>query len=136
MPFLLRATPRQDLAGRSLRSEANLTAAGHSRDTPDQTPDATKHHRVVPQILHQGQSAPCARLAVPLPAKSYEPVAEYFGSEDQQDEDRDHRAVRHHELAHTVEQGRPPLPADETDQHRADHRERAHEHEYDHGHDK
>src|SRR4051794_40762944 len=38
MPFLLRATPRQDLAGWSLRSEANLTAAGHSRDTPGPVP--------------------------------------------------------------------------------------------------
>ena len=47
MPFLLRATPRQDLAGQSDRSEANLTAAGHSRHTPDQTPDATKHRHVV-----------------------------------------------------------------------------------------
>ena len=47
MPFLFRATPRQDLAGWSLRSEANLTAAGHSRDTPDQTPDATEHRPVV-----------------------------------------------------------------------------------------
>jgi hypothetical protein len=30
MPFLFRATPRQDLARRSLRSKANLTATGHS----------------------------------------------------------------------------------------------------------
>src|SRR5262245_25932405 len=43
MPFLLRATPRPDLAEWSLRSKANLTAAGHSRDTPDQTLDATEH---------------------------------------------------------------------------------------------
>ena len=54
MPFLLRATPRQDLAGRSVRSEANLTAAGHSRDTPDQTHDATKSSNALRQILHQG----------------------------------------------------------------------------------
>src|SRR3954447_18729587 len=47
MPFLLRATPRQDLAGWSLRSEVNLTVTGHSRDTPDQTPDATEHRHVV-----------------------------------------------------------------------------------------
>src|SRR5829696_6578470 len=43
MPFLLRATPRQDLARRSVRSEANLTVAGHSRDTPGQASDATDH---------------------------------------------------------------------------------------------
>ncbi|MCB0922507.1 MAG: hypothetical protein KDC08_11935, partial [Actinobacteria bacterium] len=30
MPFLFRATPQRDLAGQSLRSKANLTAAGHS----------------------------------------------------------------------------------------------------------
>ena len=54
MPFLLRATPRQDPAGRSLRSEVNLTVTGHSRDTPDQTPDATEHRHVVAHILHQG----------------------------------------------------------------------------------
>jgi hypothetical protein len=45
--FLLRATPRHDLAGWTLRAEANLTAAGHSRDTPDQTPDPTQHRHVV-----------------------------------------------------------------------------------------
>jgi hypothetical protein len=54
MPFLLRATPRLDLAGQSLRSEANLTVTGHSRDTPDQTRNATNHRNALLHILHQG----------------------------------------------------------------------------------
>ena len=57
MPFLLRATPRQDLAGWSLRSEANLTVAGHSRDTPDQTPDATEHRPVATSHPQSGHYA-------------------------------------------------------------------------------
>src|SRR5829696_3383742 len=56
MPFLLRATPRQDLAGQSVRPEANLTAAGHSGDSPDQTLDATKHRPVVAPHPPSGQS--------------------------------------------------------------------------------
>jgi hypothetical protein len=54
MPFLLRATPRQGLAEWSVRSEANLTAAGHSGDTPGQTPNATDHRNALSNILHQG----------------------------------------------------------------------------------
>jgi hypothetical protein len=42
MPFLLRATPQLDPADWSLRSEVNLTVTGHSRDTPDQTHNATE----------------------------------------------------------------------------------------------
>ena len=57
MPFLLRATPRQDLADWSLRSEVNLTVTGHSRDTPDQTPDATEHRLVVASHPPSGHSA-------------------------------------------------------------------------------
>lgn len=57
MPFLFRATPRQDLAGRSLRSEANLAAAGHSGDTPDQTHDATKTPQRLASDSQSGQSA-------------------------------------------------------------------------------
>src|SRR5215211_4466844 len=57
MPFLLRATPRQGLAGRSVRSEANLTVAGHSRDTPGQAPDATDTRLVVASHPPSGQSA-------------------------------------------------------------------------------
>lgn len=54
LPFLLRATPRLDLADWSLRSEVNLTVTGHSRDTPDQTRNATNHRNVLLLILHQG----------------------------------------------------------------------------------
>jgi hypothetical protein len=61
MPFLFRATPRQDLAGQSLRSKANLTAAGHSGDTPGQTPDATKPRNALHPILNQGNMRSHAR---------------------------------------------------------------------------
>lgn len=61
MPFLLRATPQQDLDERSLRSEANLTVTGHSRDTPDQTPDATKTPQRLASDPPSGQSARVGR---------------------------------------------------------------------------
>lgn len=67
MPFLLRATPRLDLADWSVRSEANLTATGHSRDTPGQTHDATNQRNVLHSILHQ---ATCAMWDVAQPVES------------------------------------------------------------------
>ena len=54
LPVLLRATPRRDPARWSLRSEVNLTATEHSRDTPNRIPDATNHRSGVTHIVIQG----------------------------------------------------------------------------------
>src|SRR5688572_30267946 len=66
MPFLLRATPQQDLAGQPLRSKVNLTVTGHSRDTPDQTRDATKHRNVLAPHPPSGHYALVAPLALEI----------------------------------------------------------------------
>lgn len=57
MPFLLRATPRQDLAAWTVRSEVNRTATGHSRDTPGQILDATNTPQRLASDPPSGQSA-------------------------------------------------------------------------------
>lgn len=55
-----RATPGQDVDRRSVRSQANLTAAGHSRGTPDQTP-THEAATSLPDTHHQGTLCPRRR---------------------------------------------------------------------------
>lgn len=57
-----RATPGQDVDRRSVRSQANLTAAGHSRGTPDQNPDARSRH-VVARHAPSGHFVPASTRA-------------------------------------------------------------------------
>ena len=53
LPFLFRATPRQDLTGSRFDRKPTDLVAGHSRDTPVRPP-TLRTRRAVHRILYQG----------------------------------------------------------------------------------